>query len=133
MLNSGNFVMNRIVSESLTRLVSIHYLFFTIIFRFSKNMLGSAHQASVRIDITALLTDFFLQFYCCQIYRKLFHIKLTKNLRQLDRHCVFTVKTGVGLWPGSVDIEFRGAVFTTGGDANIDGLVTFASECFDWR
>ncbi|TMS35434.1 hypothetical protein L596_002840 [Steinernema carpocapsae] len=33
------------------------------------------------------------------------------------------ISTGVGLWPNT-DIEFRGAVFSSGGDANIDGLVT---------
>uniref|UniRef100_A0A915D6W9 Lipase_GDSL domain-containing protein n=1 Tax=Ditylenchus dipsaci TaxID=166011 RepID=A0A915D6W9_9BILA len=36
------------------------------------------------------------------------------------------LSTGIGLWPDT-DIEFRGAAFTTGGDANIDGLVTFAN------
>ncbi|KAI6196562.1 hypothetical protein M3Y94_01124300 [Aphelenchoides besseyi] len=34
------------------------------------------------------------------------------------------LSTGIGLW-GGVDIEFRGAAFTSGGDATIDGLVTF--------
>ncbi|CAD5216003.1 unnamed protein product [Bursaphelenchus xylophilus] len=33
------------------------------------------------------------------------------------------LSTGVGLWSGS-EIEFRGAAFTVGGDATIDGLVT---------
>ncbi|KAI1727923.1 phospholipase B1, membrane-associated [Ditylenchus destructor] len=37
-----------------------------------------------------------------------------------------SLSTGVGLWPGT-DIEFRGAAFTIGGDATIDGLVTFAN------
>ena len=37
------------------------------------------------------------------------------------------IATGMGLWPGT-DVEFRGAVFTTGGDANIDGLPTVSSE-----
>jgi hypothetical protein len=37
------------------------------------------------------------------------------------------LQTGLGLYNGK-DIEFRGSVFTVGGDANIDGLVTFASE-----
>ena len=36
------------------------------------------------------------------------------------------IKTGFGLYNGK-NIEFRGSVFTVGGDANIDGLVTFAS------
>ncbi|KAE9551266.1 hypothetical protein FO519_005523 [Halicephalobus sp. NKZ332] len=34
--------------------------------------------------------------------------------------------TGVGLYPVA-DVEFRGAVFTTGGDANIDGLPTVSN------
>ncbi|KAI6179279.1 hypothetical protein M3Y98_00593300 [Aphelenchoides besseyi] len=34
------------------------------------------------------------------------------------------LSTGIGLW-GGTDIEFRGAAFTSGGDATIDGLVTF--------
>ncbi|CAD5211845.1 unnamed protein product [Bursaphelenchus okinawaensis] len=34
------------------------------------------------------------------------------------------ISTGIGLWAGS-NIEFRGAAFTIGGDATIDGLVTF--------
>ena len=37
------------------------------------------------------------------------------------------IATGVGLYPVA-DVEFRGAVFTTGGDANIDGLPTVSSE-----
>ncbi|KAH7729128.1 Protein T19D7.7 [Aphelenchoides avenae] len=36
------------------------------------------------------------------------------------------LSTGVGLWAGT-DVEFRGAVFTVGGDANFDGLVTFSN------
>uniref|UniRef100_A0A914MQB4 Lipase_GDSL domain-containing protein n=1 Tax=Meloidogyne incognita TaxID=6306 RepID=A0A914MQB4_MELIC len=36
------------------------------------------------------------------------------------------LKTGLGLYKGE-NIEFRGAAFTVGGDANIDGLVTFAN------
>ncbi|KAI6234136.1 hypothetical protein M3Y99_00848200 [Aphelenchoides fujianensis] len=35
-----------------------------------------------------------------------------------------SLSTGLGLW-GGMDIEFRGAAFTIGGDATIDGLVTF--------
>ncbi|CAI4229687.1 unnamed protein product [Auanema sp. JU1783] len=34
-----------------------------------------------------------------------------------------SLATGRGLWP-STDVEFRGAAFPIGGDANIDGLVT---------
>uniref|UniRef100_A0AC35GPU8 Uncharacterized protein n=1 Tax=Panagrolaimus sp. PS1159 TaxID=55785 RepID=A0AC35GPU8_9BILA len=37
------------------------------------------------------------------------------------------IATGMGLWPGT-DVEFRGAVFTTGGDANIDGLPTVSRK-----
>lgn len=37
------------------------------------------------------------------------------------------IATGVGLYPVA-DVEFRGAVFTTGGDADIDGLPTVSSK-----
>ena len=37
------------------------------------------------------------------------------------------IATGVGLYPVA-NVEFRGAVFTTGGDANIDGLPTLSSK-----
>ncbi|KAF7637084.1 hypothetical protein Mgra_00003473 [Meloidogyne graminicola] len=36
------------------------------------------------------------------------------------------LSTGLGLYKGK-NIEFRGAAFTVGGDANIDGFVTFAN------
>lgn len=38
------------------------------------------------------------------------------------------LSTGLGLWQGA-QLEFRGAAFSVGGDATIDGLVTFPSEC----
>lgn len=37
------------------------------------------------------------------------------------------LSTGIGLW-GGANVEFRGAAFTVGGDASIDGLVTFPSN-----
>jgi hypothetical protein len=37
------------------------------------------------------------------------------------------LSTGIGLW-GGLNVEFRGAAFTVGGDATIDGLVTFPSN-----
>lgn len=37
------------------------------------------------------------------------------------------LSTGIGLW-GGTNVEFRGAAFTVGGDATIDGLVTFPSK-----
>uniref|UniRef100_F1L910 Phospholipase B1, membrane-associated n=1 Tax=Ascaris suum TaxID=6253 RepID=F1L910_ASCSU len=43
-----------------------------------------------------------------------------------------SLSTGKGLWP-STDIEFRGASFPIGGDANIDGLVTIPNILLEFN
>ena len=40
-----------------------------------------------------------------------------------------SLPAGRGLWDGT-DVDFRGAAFPIGGDANIDGLVTLPSNFY---
>uniref|UniRef100_A0A915ESZ8 Uncharacterized protein n=1 Tax=Ditylenchus dipsaci TaxID=166011 RepID=A0A915ESZ8_9BILA len=69
------------------------------------------------------------QSFTCPLVKSLLAPALMEEicLRKIDIVAAMgdALSTGIGLWPDT-DIEFRGAAFTTGGDANIDGLVTFA-------
>uniref|UniRef100_A0A7E4VGT9 Lipase_GDSL domain-containing protein n=1 Tax=Panagrellus redivivus TaxID=6233 RepID=A0A7E4VGT9_PANRE len=69
-------------------------------------------------------------FGCARVKTLLQTGTAVKDLSPEDIDVVATmgdaVATGLGLWP-SAEIEFRGAVFTTGGDANVDGLPTVSN------
>ncbi|KAK0395729.1 hypothetical protein QR680_001401 [Steinernema hermaphroditum] len=66
--------------------------------------------------------------FACPKVKERFHTgETTADLSPEDIEVVAAmgdaISTGLGLWPNA-EIEFRGAVFSIGGDANIDGLVT---------
>uniref|UniRef100_A0AC34Q886 Uncharacterized protein n=1 Tax=Panagrolaimus sp. JU765 TaxID=591449 RepID=A0AC34Q886_9BILA len=70
-------------------------------------------------------------FVCARVKELLKTGTSVKDIAPEDIEIVATmgdaIATGVGLYPVA-DVEFRGAVFTTGGDANIDGLPTVSSQ-----